>query len=588
MDVASLRDFLRRERQANRAEAAVSSMLAEEALVDRGECLVGLSITHRQQGALTLDCPVNESRFRPGTRIDLSCDATRLSGTITDIIERGLRLHLRVERRVDSLPNGPWTARESDTDLSFLVSQCLARLQPGAPGWSFFSTMAGGEPLKRPAAVPPTSATAAIIDQVIADAGRSIDSSQRVVLDHCASLPSVFGIQGPPGTGKTMVLALTAETLARMGRRVMVVAPTHQAVNNALSAIHSFFPGRPLVKVGDELRRESLNDLIPCRPVREAPQGLPPRRHQDLIVGMTFVSGLHNQALRSSGLVPNALLIDEAGQLPLVQGACAGLFGAGVTLLFGDDAQLPPVFAADVVEDPLAVSLFQRLRQAHPSLIARLNTTYRMNAELCGITAAEFYPGGGEPLMPCPSVAGNRFQLPEAELPEGLPAAALSPEPSLVWLPTPDIHSRQANEWEADAIARVIATCLRHGKSVRDVAVVTPFRKQAALIRRRIQGLLPANADLPIVDTVERVQGLTVDLVAISLAASDPDFVSEVAGFLFSRNRLNVAISRARTKVVVACSPTLLQVLPADYAALLGRETLRRVLAGRSGSLERA
>ena len=190
--------------------------------------------------------------------------------------------------------------------------------------------------------------------------------------------------------------------------------------------------------------------------------------------------------------------------------------------------------------------------------------------------------------MPCPSVAGNRFHWPGAGIPEGLPATVISPEPSLVWLPTPDIHSRQANEWEADAIARVVATCLRHGKSVRDMAVVTPFRKQAALIRRRIQGLLPANADLPIVDTVERVQGLTVDLVAISLAASAPDFVSEVAGFLFSPNRLNVAISRARTKVIVACSPTLLEAMPADYAAFLGRESLRRVLTGRAGTSVRA
>ena len=128
MDVASLQDFLRRERQANRAEAALTLMLAEEALVDRGGCLVDLSITRRQQGALTLDCPVNESRFRPGTRIDLSCEAVRLAGTITDITERGLRLHVRVDRRVGRLAHqqrsgakGAWThglVHESGGDAS--------------------------------------------------------------------------------------------------------------------------------------------------------------------------------------------------------------------------------------------------------------------------------------------------------------------------------------------------------------------------------------------------------------------------------------------------------------------------------------
>jgi len=59
-------------------------------------------------------------------------------------------------------------------------------------------------------------------------------------------------------------------------------------------------------------------------------------------------------------------------------------------------------------------------------------------------------------------------------------------------------------------------------------------------------------------------------------------------GFLIFPNRLNVAISRARTKVIVACSPTLLEAMPADYAAFLGRESLRRVLAGRTGAPERA
>lgn len=583
MNVESLREFLRRERQANRAEAALTAILAEAALIDRGECLIDLTITRRVSGSVVLDCPVNESRFRPGTRLDLTCRGSRLSGVIADITERGLRLHLRVEKVTEDLPTGPWTARESEVDLSFLVSQCLARLQPGAPGWSFFNTLVGGGTSALGSPPPVSGPQAAVVTQVISDAGRALDASQRAVLDRCAGMPSVFGVQGPPGTGKTMVLAYAAEALARLGRRVMIVAPTHQAVNNALSTIRSFFPARTLVKVGNELRRESLDDTILSRTAREVTKGLAPRQQRELIVGMTFVSALHNQALRTSGLSPNALLIDEAGQLPLAQGACAGLFGAGVMLLFGDDAQLPPVFASDVAEDPLAVSLFRRLRQVEPLLITRLNTTYRMNEQLCGITAAEFYPGGDEPLMSSPDVAGKRFSLTNARVPDGLPAEVVSGEPALVWLPTTDTRSRQANEGEADAIAKVVAACLQHGKTARDVAVVTPFRKQAALIRQRIQHVLAEDAELPIVDTVERVQGLTVDLVAISLAASDPDFISDVANFLFSPNRLNVAISRARTKVIVACSPVLLEVVPSDYAAFRGRETLRRVLQAEVG-----
>jgi superfamily I DNA and/or RNA helicase len=62
------------------------------------------------------------------------------------------------------------------------------------------------------------------------------------------------------------------------------------------------------------------------------------------------------------------------------------------------------------------------------------------------------------------------------------------------------------------------------------------------------------------------------------MAASDPEFIASVARFLMSPNRLNVAISRARTKAVIAASPALLDVVPSEYSAFLGRETMRRVL----------
>jgi superfamily I DNA and/or RNA helicase len=75
------------------------------------------------------------------------------------------------------------------------------------------------------------------------------------------------------------------------------------------------------------------------------------------------------------------------------------------------------------------------------------------------------------------------------------------------------------------------------------------------------------------------VQGLTVDLIAVSMAASDPEFIGSVAGFLLAPNRLNVAISRARTKAVIAASPALLDVAPGEYSAFLGRESMRRVLS---------
>jgi ATP-dependent exoDNAse (exonuclease V) alpha subunit len=62
------------------------------------------------------------------------------------------------------------------------------------------------------------------------------------------------------------------------------------------------------------------------------------------------------------------------------------------------------------------------------------------------------------------------------------------------------------------------------------------------------------------------------------MTASDPEFIASTANVLLSSNRLNVAISRARTKAVIACSPSVLTALPSDYSAYRGQQLLRRVL----------
>lgn len=92
--------------------------------------------------------------------------------------------------------------------------------------------------------------------------------------------------------------------------------------------------------------------------------------------------------------------------------------------------------------------------------------------------------------------------------------------------------------------------------------------------------------ELPIVDTVERVQGLTVELVAVSLCASDRDYVRSLASFLLSPNRLNVAISRARTKVVLAASADIFNEVPEEYDSLLAQRTWRELLERASAVVE--
>ena len=94
--------------------------------------------------------------------------------------------------------------------------------------------------------------------------------------------------------------------------------------------------------------------------------------------------------------------------------------------------------------------------------------------------------------------------------------------------------------------------------------------RERCYVRRLVQlSLGDALEAVPVANTVERVQGLTVDLVIFSLCTTDIEYASKVAAFLFSPNRLNVAVSRARTQVIVmACAQTC-NAIPNEYSGLL-------------------
>jgi DNA replication ATP-dependent helicase Dna2 len=573
-------DFVLAEQRESEKQQSLYKLLSDEAMSHLGRAIMGLYLTRADKGILTFECEHNESRVRPGSVVVLSSvEHGRLTGEVTSVEAAGLVLKISVSRLHENVFVGPWTLVELDRDFTPLVVQSIKKLQPGQAGWSFFRWFSeyGVTPLVKKSTKANERQKA--VEMIVSEFPFSVDASQRHALEACVNEPSILGIQGPPGTGKTNLLAMVAETLSRLGRRVLILAPTHQAVNNALAAIRCSYPSRRLVKVGNALRRESLPDNVECQFLKNVLSHDNSRTGTGQIIGMTFLSALQHLAVQTSGLAPNVVLIDEAGQLPFCQGICAGLFGAGSTLLFGDDQQMSPVFNSEVRASPLATSLFAKLRQAHPGLILMLNTSYRLNEPICNFIAESFYDGIGN-VVSADSSRHRRFTLPSRT---SSPAASivegpLQSENSLIWIRSEDNGSQQLNLTEAKAVAKLVSAAIKSGLSSEQQAVVTPYRRQAAAIRRLIQHELGSSVDVPIVDTVERVQGLTVELVAISMCTSDPEYASETASFIFSPNRLNVAVSRARTKVVIFASESLLDALPTEYEGLVAMKKFRCAL----------
>src|SRR6185312_4643596 len=140
--------------------------------------------------------------------------------------------------------------------------------------------------------------------------------------------------------------------------------------------------------------------------------------------------------------------------------------------------------------------------------------------------------------------------------------AALDPEYPVVIIEHAEHASLKRNDTEIAILAPIIEAARdKLGLDPEDgLGVVVPHRAQRAALK----ALFPDLAEAGGIDTVERFQGGERDLIVVSATASDPEFVLAEASFLLNPNRLNVAISRPRKKLIVIGSTTIFRLVPPD------------------------
>jgi uncharacterized protein len=182
-----------------------------------------------------------------------------------------------------------------------------------------------------------------------------------------------------------------------------------------------------------------------------------------------------------------------------------------------------------------------------------LETTWRLHPELCAFTSEVFYDGR---LEPEPHLVVQRLDAGSATIRGGV-------GPRLLEVPTEGADNESPEE--ADEVARVARSIVEAGASWvnekgetrpvtwDEVLIVAPYNAQVGAIKRR----LPPEAR---VGTVDKFQGQEAPISIYSLTTSNPELAPRGMDFLYSRNRLNVATSRARCITIVAASPDLLRV----------------------------
>ena len=366
-------------------------------------------------------------------------------------------------------------------------------------------------------------------------------------------------IQGPPGTGKSFVLGLIIlEELVYFRRKVVVVGPNHMAVNNVLGQVLKLYPqiNGCIIKVGQSYNAPTAKVVsedveytilnTPYLPVSKANELEGP-----ILFGLT-PHCLYTR--RARDLKFDTLIIDEAGQMTIPL-ALMGMRCAEKVILAGDHKQLPPIISAEKIDPTLKTSIFQTL--VSPESCTMLDVSFRMCEPICEFVSKLFYDGELKP-----RTRGHKKTLAGED-------ALYSFSSPIVFMDVDD-KGEQVSEKEAEAIAETVCGFIKRGIPAKEIGVLSPFRAQAATIRRHLRKKTEVISEEQLsslaVDTVDKMQGQERDIIFFSFTSGNPDYMTEMAEFLYNSNKLNVAFSRAKSKLIlVGNKRELLNVNSADF-----------------------
>jgi uncharacterized protein len=364
---------------------------------------------------------------------------------------------------------------------------------------------------------------------------------------------SCLFIQGPPGTGKTWTGARLITELMRRGRRVGVAATSHKAIHNLLDEIEKAAREEDLrfrgFKKASDRNDESFYDSAGS--VMNVTNVAAFARARADVLLFAGTAWLFAHADLDGGPTPmiDTLVVDEAGQVSLADALAMGTAARNVILL-GDPLQLAQV-SQGTHPPGAAASVLGHLLGEHatipPGMGVFLERTRRMHPDVCRFISEVVYEGRLE-------------GLPE------LSRQATAFGTGLRFMSVDHLGNALASTEEAEAVAAEIRRMVgaswtdKDGTTTplaqKDFMVVAPYNAQVRRLREALRDV--GLADVP-VGTVDKFQGREAPVVFYSMATSGAEDIPRSLEFLFSRNRLNVAVSRAMCLAFVVASPRLLE-----------------------------
>ena len=405
-----------------------------------------------------------------------------------------------------------------------------------------------------------------------------LNAEQEAALEQAECAGDLMLVHGPPGTGKTTVLVEVVRRAAARGEKVLAAAPSNLAVDNlverlvaaGIDAVRVGHPARvlpaviehtldqktqahPQARIAAELVEEALRLRADSRKrkqrrgpgrfsearaqEREARQLLAEAREledraelsvlEKAQVVLATLTGVESRALEGRRFA--IAVVDEATQA-VEPAAYLALLRADRVVLAGDHLQLPPTVLAPDAQQ-LSLSLFERLARAQPGAMVTLLEQHRMNEQIMRYPSDALY--GGK-LRAHPAVAHHAI--------DGSPLELIDTAGRGFEEETPQESDSKLNEGEAELVAAEVRKLLAM-LPPRDIAVISPYDAQVQELRQLLQDVEELE-----IDTVDGFQGREKEAVVVSLVRSNP---AGELGFVADIRRINVALTRARKKLIV-------------------------------------
>ncbi|RMZ92447.1 hypothetical protein DV736_g317, partial [Chaetothyriales sp. CBS 134916] len=371
---------------------------------------------------------------------------------------------------------------------------------------------------------------------------QNLNTDQESAIEKVLSARDYALVLGMPGTGKTTTIAHIIRALVSQNKSVLLASYTHTAVDNILLKIKD--DKIPTLRVGavSKIHREvqSFAELtgVPKKTVRELHESW-----QGSKVVATTCLGINHGLFNARTF--DYCIVDEASQITLP--VCLGpIRHARTFILVGDHYQLPPLVQnKEAQAGGLNVSLFKLLSDMHPESVVNLEHQYRMAEDIQLLSSALVYGGR----LKCGTPQRNILLNTDTLHPPGSSSATTTHEVVS--------GSRVTNPAESQLCAQLATTLIRAGVPPSSIGIVTFYRSQLSLIKHDVRAHAGTSAASELeMHTADKYQGRDKEVVILSCVRSNT--TAQVGELLRDWRRVNVALTRARSKMVIIGSASTL------------------------------